>query len=331
MITDTKKGGAGRRHVSAYANYMVSAKDHPDAIKGERVLLVQSDGMVSPAVPDPSSSKDCRAFARSIAQKHEQWIEEVRDGKPAPKSWFQSGSISFSEADSKGLTPQQALDITREAVVEVMGADRPVLYAVHGDTDCLHVHFLASSVDSKGRIYAKPYDFREWERSMEKLEIKYELERVIQRKALADDPRREIKIKAPSRAELEIAVKEGTPSPKMLALDVLNRAKEQARTMTEFMDAVEANEGYEIVPGSGTEKIAGYKLRCPDGVMIKGSDFGKSYSWGGIVKGGITYEQDRDFEAVDQRREREKRRAFGIDPETGSTIVPDRTEPVPNP
>lgn len=332
MITDTKKGGAGRRHVANYARYMVSAKDHPDAKQDERVLLVQSDDMVSPAVPDPSDSKACRDFAKSIAMKHEQWIKEVRDGKPAPKSWFQSGSISFSEADSKGLTPEKALKITREAVAEVMGADRPVLYAVHGDTDCLHVHFLASSVDSNGRIYAKPYDFREWERSMEKLEIKYELERVVQRRAMAnDDPRREIKIKAPSRAELEIAVKNGTPSPKMEALRVLDAAKAEARTMTQFMDAVEANPGYEIVPGSGTEKIAGYKLRCPDGVMIKGSDFGKSYSWPGLVKGGISYEQNRDFEAVDQRRKREAARTFGVHETAGPTLGIDRTEPSPNP
>jgi len=222
--------------------------------------------------------------------------------------------------------------MTREAVREVMSSDRAAIYSVHGDTSCLHVHFEVSTVDSNGKIYAKPFDFRDWEKSMERLEIKYELERVVQRKAMEkDDPRREIKIKAPSRAELEIAVKDGTPSPKMEALRVLDAAKAEAKTMTQFMDMVEANEGYEIVPGSGTSKIAGYSLRCPDGVMIKGSDFGKSYSWGGIVKGGITYEQDRDFAAVDVRRKREHERAFGLHETAGPTLGADRAEPSPNP
>jgi len=117
----------------------------------------------------------------------------------------------------------------------------------------------------------------------------------------------------------------------MEALRVLDAAKAEAKTMTQFMDMVEANEGYEIVPGSGTSKIAGYSLRCPDGVMIKGSDFGKSYSWGGIVKGGITYEQDRDFAAVDVRRKREHERAFGLHETAGPTLGADRAEPSPNP
>lgn len=311
MITDTKKGGATAQDIAGYAQYMMSAKDHADAVKGERVLLVQSDNMLTGPIPAPSKRKACKAFADAVAEKHMQWIDQARGGKPAPKSLFQSGSISFSEADSAKLTPGQALEITRQAVNEVMPGDRPVLYAVHGDSACLHVHFLASSVDSHGKIWNPRIDYRLWEAAMERLEIENGLERVQQRKAVAkQDPKREIQVKAPSRPELEIAARTGEASPKALALQILETARATAATIPEFFDAVEANDGYEIVPNGTQGKCSGYSLRCPDGVTIKGSDFGKKYGFNGLQKGGIDYEQDRDFEAISSRREREHSRAF---------------------
>jgi len=87
-----------------------------------------------------------------------------------------------------------------------MSSDRAAIYSVHGDTSCLHVHFEVSTVDSNGKIYAKPFDFRDWEKSMERLEIKYELERVVQRKAMEktihavksrSKPHREQSLKSP--------------------------------------------------------------------------------------------------------------------------------------
>ncbi len=119
--------------------------------------------MLCGPVPAPSKKKACKQFADSIAEKHVAWIEQARGGKPPPKSLFQSGSVSFSEEDSAKLTPEQALEITRAAVQEVMPGDRPTLYAVHGDSTCLHVHFLASSVDAQGKIWNPRHDFRLWE------------------------------------------------------------------------------------------------------------------------------------------------------------------------
>lgn len=311
MITDTEKGGPTVQDIQQYAQYMVSAKDHPEATKGERVLLVQSDNMLSGPIPSASKKKACKAFAAGIAQKIKNWTKQARGGKPPPKSLFQSGSISFSEEDSKKLTPAQALEITRQAVKKVMPGDRPVLYAVHGDSTCLHVHFLASSVDSHGKIWNPRFDFRLWEQAMERLEIEHGLERVQQRKAVAKaDPEREIKVKAPTRAELEIAAREGTASPKALALQILEAARESSKTIPEFFDAVEANEGYEIVPNGSAGKCSGYSVRCPDGIQIKGSDFGKKYGFNGLIKGGITYVEDEHFEAISSRRDRESRRAF---------------------
>ncbi|AXS79832.1 relaxase/mobilization nuclease domain-containing protein [Dechloromonas sp. HYN0024] len=311
MITETKKGGQNLSDAVAYAVYCISAKDHPEAKPNERVLLVQSENLLLPPPPAASNLKACRAWGQLAGIKIEEWTKDKRSGRPMPKSLFQSGSISFSEADSKKLSPAQALEIAREAVCEVMPGDRAILWSVHGDTNCLHVHFEASSTDDTGTVWNPRFDFRFWESSMERLEIKYGLERVTQRKVMAkQDHVREIKICAPSRAELEIAAKDGTPSPKALALSVLNQFKGQATTITEFFDAVETVDGYEIVPNGMTGKCSGYSLRCPDGVQIKGSDFGKAYSFVGLQKGGISYEQDRDFEAISRRRRREASRTF---------------------
>ncbi len=311
MITDTCKGGDTAADIRQYAQYMVSAKDHAEYIKGERVLLVQSDHLLTGPIPQHNKRKACKAFADSIAEKLLQWIEQARGGKPPPKSLFQSGSVSFSEEDSKKLTPAQALEITRQVVKEVMPGDRPVLYAVHGDSTCLHVHFLASSVGSHGKIWNPRHDYRLWEGAMERLEIERGLERVTQRKAVAKtDPAREIKVAAPSRAELEITARTGEASPKALALHILENARTTATTIPEFFDAIESNEGYEIVPNGTQGKCSGYSVRCPDGGQIKGSDFGKKYGFNSLIKGGIEYVEDRDFEAIISRRARDSSRAF---------------------
>lgn len=312
MITDTKKGGQYLSDAVAYAIYLVSAKDHPEAKPNERVLLVQSENLLLPPPPPASDLKACRAWGQLAGMKIEEWTKDKRSGRPMPKSLFQSGSISFSESDSKNLTPAKALEIAREAVAEVMPGNRAILWSVHGDTTCLHVHFEASSTDDGGAVWNPRFDFRIWESAMERLEIKYRLERVTQRKVMAkQDHAREIKICAPSRTELEIAMKNGSPSPKALALAVLNTSRKNASTISAFFDAVESVPGYEIVPNGTTGQCSGYSLRCPDGVTIKGSDFGKAYSFIGLQKGGISYEQDRDHEAISRRRDREASRAFG--------------------
>ena len=45
-----------------------------------------------------------------------------------------------------------------------------------------------------------------------------------------------------------------------------------------------------------------------NGIAFKGSDLEKSYGWNALQKRGLSYEQDRDGEALRERA----RRAFGL-------------------
>lgn len=313
MIANVRDGGGTAGEAAGGAKYMVEAKSGPDHQPGERVLLVHGDHLVLPMVPDPDDAPGCREFAREIGAQFKAWSDEKRPGKDGPKALFKFGTVSFGLKDSEKLTPEEALRITREAVAEVMPGPRPAFYAVHGDTDALHVHFEVHSVDSKGKIYRTHEDWRDWERSMDRLEIANDLERVEQRKAMAkDDPKREIKTAGPSWVEIAKAVETGEPSPKIVALEVMKVARgEGPKTLGQFADALEA-QGYAFVPNGKSGACSGYSVRCPDGVQIKGSDFGAAWSLKGLSKQGVTYEQDRDSEAISSRRAREAERSFGI-------------------
>jgi hypothetical protein len=305
MIADIHKGGGSRSDVKTYAEYMVSRKkDHAEYIEGERVLLVQSENFVSPLVPDSDNVDECLAFSDEIATEFIGWTEEKRNGKPMPTYLFSAGSISFSVEDSKRLTPEKALEIAQRAVADVMPGERPVLYSVHGDTDCLHVHIAAATTGADGKIASKAFDFRAWERSMERLELEYGLERVKQRAAMAkEDPTRSIYFKAKTRAETEIEKRTGKKSPRMIAQDILKVGREQAKTMTNFADYIESR-GLEFIPNGKSGRCAGYSVKCHDGIIIKGSGFGKGLSFGGLVKAGVSYDEIRDNAAIESRRAR---------------------------
>ncbi len=103
----------------------------------------------------------------------------------------------------------------------------------------------------------------------------------------------------------------GRPSTRDQLQKLCDGAAKDCPDFTTYQERLEAV-GVELVPVAqmGGAKLSGLSYRL-DGVTMKGSDLGKGYTAAGIQKRGISYEQDRDFAAVERCRERDARRAFG--------------------
>jgi hypothetical protein len=100
-----------------------------------------------------------------------------------------------------------------------------------------------------------------------------------------------------SASEINMAVRTKTEPPKQGLQKMLDALVESKHTILELAYVLEAK-GVEVrVKLYGTGTISGISFGL-EGITFKGSSLGKGYSWGGLKKRGVTYEQARDSEGL---------------------------------
>ena len=230
--------------------------------------------------------------------------------------------VSLSAAPGEKLTDEQWSDIGKR-YLDGMGLEQnQFVITRHTDTEHEHVHILANRIRFDGSVTSDSQDYRRQETLMREIERDYGLERVA--------PSQEAERRAPTKGEIESAIRTGEPSTRQQLQQLADAAAKDSRSFTEYQERLEAA-GVELVPVAQLQgaKLSGLLYRL-DSVTMKGSDLGKSYSPAGLAKRGITYEQNRDFAAVRASIEREAGRAVGRpdrDREAGQTPERGRTGP----
>jgi hypothetical protein len=181
--------------------------------------------------------------------------------------------------------------------------DNQYIITRHTDTEHEHIHILSNRITYAGDVVSDSQDYKRQENIMREIERDYGLQRVA--------PSIESGRKALTKGEIEYALRTGQPSIRDQLQRLCDGAAKDCRSFTEYVDRLEAV-GVDVIPTVqlGGAKLSGIQYRLDD-VLMKGSDLGKAYAAAGIQKRGITYEQDRDFAAVERCREREAHRAFG--------------------
>lgn len=211
--------------------------------------------------------------------------------------------VSLSAAPGENLTDEQWSEIGKR-YLDGMGLEQnQFVITRHTDTEHEHVHILANRIRFDGSVTSDSQDYRRQEALMREIEREYGLQRVA--------PSSEAERKAPTKGEIEGAIRTGQPSARQQLQQLADAAAKDCRSFTAYRERLEAA-GVELVPvvQLAGAKLSGLSYRL-DGVTMKGSDLGKGYSAAGLAKRGVTYEQDRDFAAVRSSIERDTRRAFG--------------------
>ena len=233
--------------------------------------------------------------------------------------------VSLSAAPGEHLTDDQWREIGTRYLRKMGFTDNQYVMVRHKDTEHEHIHILANRITHAGDVVSDSQDYKRQEAVMREIEKSYRLQRV--------QPSSEAQRKAPTRGEIQRGLRTGQPSAKQVLQRLCDAAAKNCHSFTEYLERLEAA-GVEVIPvvqQSGAH-ISGLSYRL-DGTIMKGSDLGRSYTAAGIQKKGITYEQDRDFPAVERCRVRDAARAFGYsnrdseasqDPECGRTCRDDR-------
>ncbi len=210
--------------------------------------------------------------------------------------------VSLSAAPGEKLNDEQWREIGRE-YLRGMGLDNnQYVMTRHTDTEHEHIHILANRIRFDGQVTTDSHDYRRQEVLMRKIENDYALQQL--------EPSLEAERKAPTKDEIECAIRTSEPSTRQQLQQLCDGAAKDCQSMSQYIDRLE-HVGVQVVPVLQLEgeKLSGLSYRL-DEVTMKGSDLGRGYTPSGLNKRGIEYEKDRDFETVSRARERAEDRAL---------------------
>jgi hypothetical protein len=171
-----------------------------------------------------------------------------------------------------------------------------------------HLHLVISAVTLLGKVVPDSHEYQRAEHVIRQIEEKFDLQRVpLSRETLR---------RAPTRGELERVKETGEPSVKMQLQELVDGALGDGATTTQLIGRLESV-GVDVIPYLNEQgKMRGVTLRL-DGELMKGSDLGRGYSFPGLQKRGLSYEPDRDREAIDAAKSREETRKQRAEIEAG--------------
>jgi hypothetical protein len=186
----------------------------------------------------------------------------------------------------------------------------------HNDTDYDHVHIIASRISLSGELWHGKWEARQ------AIQATQELERVhgLTLTAGLDSPQSADRKKITAQ-EINMGIREGKEPPRLYLGRVVDEALKTKPTAADFAEMLEAAGIGVRANIASTGRMNGFSFEV-DGVSFKSSDIGKGYSWSGLQKQGLDYEQTRDSE----RLSRFAASAAGRGQHDGASIVDGRDE-----
>jgi len=225
--------------------------------------------------------------ARELASE----FAETRKLRPNVKRAVYHASLSLPHCES--LSDDKWRQVSTD-YMDKMGFKKTQFVIVkHTDSAHSHVHIIASRISLNGKVVSDSKDYQRSESILRGFEKEYGLTPVT--------PSRESLRRGPSRGELETMVREGTPSTKLKLQMMIDHASRDRPSMSQMFERLEASK-VEVIPNvAKTGHISGISFRL-DGELMKGSDFGRGYSWNGLLKKGITNDiQPSQLSTISQR------------------------------
>lgn len=204
--------------------------------------------------------------------------------------------ISFHTDDN--VSPEMVRDLALSVWRNVLDLDnRKYRWAVHTDTDEMHIHLIWNKRNNKGEIYNKKDDYLLFEKLCYETEIKHGLKVVENRKFL--NPLMPTNPKPSNEYRFE---KKGAKSDKSKFKDAVKLAIENSMSPSDFIEQMK-RDGFDIIHNGNNA----YTLE-KDGIGFKASDVGASYKH---LKGH--FGEDLDFSATLARlgRDTPKKRQYG--------------------
>lgn len=211
-------------------------------------------------------------------------------GKPV---WHCSLSLPPGERLSAEKWEAVAADFMQR--MDFDQTNTPWVAVRHRDTDKDHIHILASRVGLDGKVWLGQWEARRAIDATQELEHAHGL---IITPGLGDTRAERRKL---TDKEINMAVRTGDEPPRQRLQRLLDEAVKDKPTAPELAERLQvAGVGVRANLAS-TGRMNGFSFEVA-GVTFKGSDLGKSYTWAGLQKAGVTYDEARDRAGLERFR-----------------------------
>jgi len=204
-------------------------------------------------------------------------------------------SLNFPKEDQ--LSDKKMLAIAREYMIK-MGFDNNLYFIFrHCDAGHAHAHVLALRNRFDSSVVSDSNNFRRSEKIIRALEKKYNLQE-------AQSSKKSLR-RAPTKNEIEMAIRSGQPSTKMELQDKVAHAIKHSRCVREFIQNLERQNIHPLFNQASTGRVSGISYSYED-FLIKGQKLGRQFTWGNIIK-QMDYEKTRDGKEISQANDRTRR------------------------
>jgi hypothetical protein len=169
----------------------------------------------------------------------------------------------------------------------------------HGDG---HIHIAASRIKRDGSVVSDQHDYRRSEVIIRQIEKDFDLT-VVESSHLLDREKAVDHHKAPDRGQIIYSEVSGKAPPAMRIAALIDEVIEDGTTVSEMITRLD-DAGVAVHPNiASTGRVSGLAYEL-DGVRVTSKAMGRAFTWANMQKRGLSYEPDRDDEAIRQARGR---------------------------
>lgn len=225
-------------------------------------------------------------------------IDLIRELRPNLSRYVYHTSLNFSPEEEAKLTNEMLEDIAHDYLEGLGFNDNQYFIFRHYDAEHPHVHLLVNRIAFDGTVVSDGNNYKRSEAVLRKLEKDYKLVAVKESKLALE--------RAPKKDELEMSLRTGTASDKMVLQEKLKLLLNKGNiSLPDFIKLAELSGVYLLFNQASTGRITGITY-FHENFKIKGQALGNRYKWAELIK-RVNYEQNRDGKAISEanRRTRE--------------------------
>lgn len=221
-------------------------------------------------------------------------VELVKALRPGLSKYVYHTSLNFHENDKPDYA--SLLKIAHEYLNAMGFGNNQYFIFRHHDASHPHLHLLVNRITFDGKVVSDANNYKRSERTLRDIERRYNLLQV--------SPSENSRVHAPTKDELELVMRNGKPSNKMLLQAKMKEVINGSRTISELIQNGEKTGISFLFNQQSTGRISGITYFF-DGFKIKGQHLGNQFKWAELIK-YIDYEQTRDSKEISRANSRTK-------------------------
>lgn len=229
---------------------------------------------------------DSNLSAHSVVKQTKEF-NVIRQLKPNLSRTVYHVSLNLPFSDSEKLSNEDFANLNRDFLGGMGFDDNQYVIFLHKDTGLLHTHVVANRVKYDGNVVSDSQNYKRSEALVRKLEIKYDLTKLVLKQ----------ETNVLSRGEIEKCIRTGDLPERLELQSIIFEILRENLSLQFFIKKLKARGVETKLNNSSTGYISGISFLYKE-VPYKGSDIHKNISWNKIKTKLKNYEQNRNNSIV---------------------------------